>query len=420
MNHKHITYGLTGIWNSLGCPPESGQGISLYLEDSDSQDESLIDLCKFTVEKKDIGIVADSKLISELVVLLPMVKPGSPIPTIPISVTEISASVEVKICPACSDNPCGHPVITTGYNNKVYKPRQSPGFSFVPYSSYWNNTAVTYTYPVDRYYAETNLPGPFDGYGVNYEYLYSEEEVTQVDPTLQTEKKQTDVKKYLELIKSDKENAYLFQINEDVVNNILSTIDYKKLTILQIKEILDNKLNLDSNNNVVKLMRMMVKYNFPPHLNWLLFKNLPRYAMYVEEFSYILSKEDLSSIWQGTMPDIAKNPIEDREHVIEHFLTNDEIFGGYDINELDIKLKIFKVKLRAKNSYEKDIKNLSSVKDSVKDSEQEKVKWYQFNWPYDNFSLVELLKIDAGEVRDYNAEFQVSGSNSNIKYNTSS
>lgn len=426
MDHKYNIYGLTGIWNSLGCPTNPGEGISFYIEDVDSSDESLIDLCKFTIEKKDVGAIADQKVISELVVLLPMIDPNSPKPQVPAFVVQPSASVTTRICPACMDNPCGHPIITTTYNNKVYKPSQQN-------TSDWNYAAYTVPGDPGAYYIPANYSGPAvmegqnytptDGYGYGYDYRYNheayEDSTPFVDTTLQTEKKSLENKKYLNLIPSQTElGAYLFQIDEDVVNNILSTIDYKILTIEQIKEILENKTSLDSKNNIVKLMRMMTKYNFPPHLNWLLNTKLPRIAMYVEEFSHILSKDDLSSIWQGTMPSIAMNPIEDREHVIEHFLTNDEIFGGYDIAELDIKLKIFKVKLRAKNNYYTDIVNDSTIKDAAKSSEQEKLKWYNFNWPYDNFSLVELLKIDAGEVRDYDAEFQVSSSIGTITYET--
>ncbi|HAI37799.1 MAG TPA: hypothetical protein DCM40_06580, partial [Maribacter sp.] len=52
---------------------------------------------------------------------------------------------------------------------------------------------------------------------------------------------------------------------------------------------------------------------------------------------------------------------------------------------------VFKVKKRASKSYEKFRKSLvtddtSAISDSIGD--------YSYNWPYDYFSLVELVKID--------------------------
>jgi hypothetical protein len=60
-------------------------------------------------------------------------------------------------------------------------------------------------------------------------------------------------------------------------------------------------------------------------------------------------------------------------------------------------MRIFKCKKRANYSYNKDVLG-------KKDSD---TKWYHSNWPYDNFSLIELLRVEAGEIHDHT----VSGSN---------
>lgn len=74
-----------GLWSGYGIPPEQGKGIILGLEDSydykalgpSSASGSLIDLCKFTVEQKDIGLLSDKKEISEAIVLIPYVDNGN-------------------------------------------------------------------------------------------------------------------------------------------------------------------------------------------------------------------------------------------------------------------------------------------------------------------------------------------------------
>lgn len=361
---SYIINGISGIWNSLGCPVNEGEGLSIYVESSDRGDASLADLVGFDQSKKHIGLLKSNKIVSELVVMLPMLQrdidyiqepPADPIYVPP-----------PDPCAPCDEkgDPC--PDLTLSHTlGEFYLPPGSDPITGLTNTaeSFWSNDwsmgsgGVTSTVSVPR---------------MKLQYCRTED-------------------------------AWLFLINETIINKILNTVDYKKIKIQDIKNILETSNTLNGNNNIVKLMKAMVKYNFPPHLNWLLFpERVPPYAMYVAEFSTTLDKGDLSNIWQGSMPRAAKEP-EEEEIIIEHFLADEEIFAGYDIANIEnIKLSIFKCKMRAANNYYELSKRKQYTNEQFANlQDPERSKWYQYNWPYDNFSLVELLKIEGGEARDF-------------------
>ena len=198
-------------------------------------------------------------------------------------------------------------------------------------------------------------------------------------------------------------NHNLFAIPASVINSLLFVQDYTKLSIEDIKKILETNPNIDSSNSVVSLMKKMVNYNIPPHLNWLLNKEIKPIVMYIAEFESSLSKQDLANIWQGTMPTIAEES-EEQEIAIEHFISKNELFG-YDLGtsetpieifkKFEIKGKVFKVKKRANTNY---YKLTANTEDDARFA-QSTDDWYSYNWPYDYFSLVELVNIQAGEAK---------------------
>jgi hypothetical protein len=192
-------------------------------------------------------------------------------------------------------------------------------------------------------------------------------------------------------VKSDYEpDKFLFRIDKNVINNLLKVPDYTALSIEQIKQILDNDQQIDRQNSIVNLMTKMVNYNLPPHLNWLFNADskIP-FVMYIVDFNHILAKQDLADIWQGTMPDISKNP-EQETIEIEHYKNSNELFGNIDLTKYDIGLKIFKIKKRANTDYRQI--TLNPI-----DTNTTKIPWYTHNWPYDYFSLIELVNIQGGE-----------------------
>jgi hypothetical protein len=201
------------------------------------------------------------------------------------------------------------------------------------------------------------------------------------------------------VIKNEIEKAFLFQIDRKKINKLLKVADYRNLRIDEIKIILEKNLDVDKNNSIIDLMIKMVNYNIPPHLNWLYNKDITPFVMYIAEFNHVLDKQELADIWQGTMPEIAKTP-EEQNVVLEHFLGENELFGGVDITKYNPKMKVFKIKKRAKNNYFDLTADVEDNKRYDFGKGEGVVPWYSYNWPYDYFSLVELVNIQAGEVQD--------------------
>lgn len=196
----------------------------------------------------------------------------------------------------------------------------------------------------------------------------------------------------------------LFKIKKSTINSLLQVQDYTLLSIADIKKILETNAAIDSSNSIISMMKKMVNYNIPPHLNWLLTpKRIEPFVMYIAEFENKLSKQDLADIWQGTMPTIAQTP-EEQQVSLENFIAKDQLFG-YDLGtaetpieifkKFEIKGKVFKIKKRANNNY---YKLTANTEDDDRFSAAG-TDWYSYNWPYDYFSLVELVNIQAGEAK---------------------
>ena len=153
----------------------------------------------------------------------------------------------------------------------------------------------------------------------------------------------------------------------------------------------------------------MLKYVIPPKMNFLKYNNeeekfVHPFAMYIFEFEHTLSKSDLAYMWQNLPPDVALNDFHNNdddtlqaESVVSHDLggATDLLGGSFNKN---VKWMVFKVKQRAETNY---FKKISRDKLPVGHPERElsvenDIFEYGYNWPYDYFSLVELVKIDAG------------------------
>lgn len=168
--------------------------------------------------------------------------------------------------------------------------------------------------------------------------------------------------------------------------------------------------------SVLLQMDKMKKFIFPPSFDFLNFDEVTPVAMYIFEFSHDLTQQDLSDIWQNLPPDIGTE-MEVAEVAITHPLLRKELLGqggesGNATIEMPDKLKwmVFKVKQRAASNYFKktvlrnpqlntDVESQNATKDEFGETSA-----IQYNWPYDFFSLVEMVKIDA-EVELGNIDF---------------
>ena len=132
--------------------------------------------------------------------------------------------------------------------------------------------------------------------------------------------------------------------------------------------------------------------------------------MYCFPFTHTLTKEDLGYIWQNLSPDIALDTYHREGDEIQqevrsiHSLVDtplDKFIQEGRMNE--IKWMVFKVKKRAENNYfeKMDIDRLP-INHPDRNKAEKDLFGYGFNWPYDFFSLVELIKVDARVVLDKN------------------
>jgi len=173
-------------------------------------------------------------------------------------------------------------------------------------------------------------------------------------------------------------------------------------------------------SSVVELVKKMSRYVFPPSMDFVKYNAIDPFAMYVFEFTHNLSTQDLADIWQNLPPTIGTE-MTTCEATISHSLLAEELMGGGTVqragnilrnapgNEIpsNIQWMIFKVKKRAHGDYyEKVVLNTgkSPKPGWVRNKEQKihadlraagKDPEITYNWPYDFFSLVELVKLDA-------------------------
>ena len=170
--------------------------------------------------------------------------------------------------------------------------------------------------------------------------------------------------------------------------------------------------------SVLSQIEKMKKYIFPPSFDFVNYETskVKPVAMYIFEFSHTLTQTDLQDIWQNLPPDIGST-MEVAEVAITHPLLKKELLGpggdsGTNTIEMPDKLKwmVFKVKQRAANNYFKKTVlrnaevNTDSDSGNVTQDEFGSTSTIQYNWPYDFFSLVEMVKLDA-EVELGNADF---------------
>ena len=170
-------------------------------------------------------------------------------------------------------------------------------------------------------------------------------------------------------------------------------------------------------DTVYQMVKNMQKYVFPPSMDFVKYEEINPFAMYIFEFKHTFSKQDLADMWQNLPPEIGRT-FEEAESSISHELLAAELLGSGAVvnnNVLDenaegsgipsnIKWMVFKVKKRAKTNYFDKIVANKGTTDETSDVQlvgvttavtSKKDKDITYNWPYDFFSLVELVKIDA-------------------------
>jgi hypothetical protein len=165
-------------------------------------------------------------------------------------------------------------------------------------------------------------------------------------------------------------------------------------------------------SSVIDQVRKMRRYVFPPTMDFFNYSEVTPFAMYIFEFTQTLSQQDLADIWQGLPPEIGTS-FDVAEDSVSHPLLANQLLGsgegtdrsriGEDLNT-EIRWMVFKVKQRAKTNYfDKVIGKKAGYGQAATaagfqtnaQSETAAQAKISYNWPYDFFSLVELVKIDA-------------------------
>ena len=164
---------------------------------------------------------------------------------------------------------------------------------------------------------------------------------------------------------------------------------------------------------ISNLVTQLRKYVFPPQFDFVNFKNVDPIVMYVFEFSHSFSRQDLADIWQNLPPKIGRVH-EVSTASISHELFSHEFFGKgakltnaknlqkvTELSQLEDKIQwmVFKVKKRARSNYfekmfDRNESGADITSEEIVATALGKKQKISYNWPYDFFSLVELIKID--------------------------
>ena len=212
------------------------------------------------------------------------------------------------------------------------------------------------------------------------------------------------IKKFFEISEDNYENAKKFFQATDIINKGGNP----SALGLGDPEFFEKRAGA----SVIDQVRKMKRYVFPPTMDFVSYSEVTPFAMYIFEFNHTLSQQDLADIWQGLPPEIGTS-FEIAEDSISHPLLANQLLGsgkgddrsriGEDLNT-EIRWMVFKVKKRAKTDYFTKIagKNagfgqaaLAAGFTTNAQSETAAQAKISYNWPYDFFSLVELVKIDA-------------------------
>lgn len=160
--------------------------------------------------------------------------------------------------------------------------------------------------------------------------------------------------------------------------------------------------------SIVDMVEKMQRFVIPPHLDFITNStSVDPFAMFIFEFSVDLTEKDLTDIWQNLNPSVgtsvkkknASLPVDIFNVFEDEAEQSGKLMPGFSDST---RWQVFKVKQRsaynyfAKTADSADDTNFKFQFDFGDDlSQQTGIPSYSYNWPYDFFSLIELVKIDA-------------------------
>ena len=160
----------------------------------------------------------------------------------------------------------------------------------------------------------------------------------------------------------------------------------------------------DIGESIVDMITKMNDYVFPPTFDFLTDSSVDPIAMYIFEFEHSFGQDDLSYIWQNLKP-LSAETVETAQATISHDLLTDELMGytaGFADNPLQENLKwmVFKVKQRSGYNYFDKLSDADSrysfdFSIGRASTGESLFANYSYNWPYDYFSMIESVKMEA-------------------------
>jgi len=173
--------------------------------------------------------------------------------------------------------------------------------------------------------------------------------------------------------------------------------------------------------SVFKMVANMLDFVLPPSMDFIITPEIEPFAMYIFPFTHTLDKRDLANIWQGLYPKVSTKA-EKSSVTISHKLLAKELLGGGAVLTQNgqtitidngspgtplphrIRWMVFKAKQRAKTSYYDTILGQQTSAASannaagggggpVTGASAFEIPRNTYNWPYDFFSLIELVKL---------------------------
>ena len=192
------------------------------------------------------------------------------------------------------------------------------------------------------------------------------------------------------------DGRYFFKINKDLFNLQKANIENGKNAV-GIQEWAGVEQDIPE-TSISMMIKNMKKYNIPPKFDFVSYplkRSQHPFVMYIFEFNHTLSRRDLADIWQGLPPEISLTSQHDSS-TFSHDLSAVDFFEENTLPK-NVRWMTFKVKKKAKTNY------FASTKASSDDTRFEfnfemgkKESKYNYNWPYDFFTMLELIQVEAG------------------------
>ncbi len=201
------------------------------------------------------------------------------------------------------------------------------------------------------------------------------------------------------------------------------------------KEFYDTYANPKGVSSIAYQMRMMEKFILPPHLDFVSNTDIKPHLQFFFQFKAKINQDQLHQLWQNLYPDTDygifkaqhSNIIPTQEQVDNRIESSDvEFLSTYlDVSPVidfdptalssvknhksflhkNVRWLIFKAKYRANSSYqnlqlnsithEENISQFNSVSRRTGKELDSSKNLFQFNWPYDFFSIIEHAQLEA-------------------------